>query len=240
MKNLLLIFILIFCSFISSQAQRSREYMLSVGSNYSGEALNVFDLRDKRGAEGSFYWNDSWYDGSIKLVSGKTIKDMPLKYDLLTNGLEIQVENDIKVLPGDIVEEFILKEVQANNEEQYYRFIRLDFFFDVDVIDRTFYELLQEGKTVSLLRKTKTEILEPNYVVILDAGSVNSKIIKKDKLMIFDGVNLQDFPKRKGKMLKILEKYKAGVTDYYKQNKKAFKGRDKISVYRELISFVNP
>lgn len=236
MKNLSLTLIIILLSISMSWAQRSRDYALVVGDNYSGEALNVFDLRNKRGTVGSYYWDEEWTDGSIKLVNGKTITEMPLKYDLQSNGLEIKVKNDIKVLPGELVEEFVLTRNNSIEEEIFHRFIRLDLYFDVDVIDISFYELLQYGKKVSLLLKTDTEILEPNYVMALDAGSVKSKIIKKEKVMIFDGAILNQLPKGKNRMLKVLQKYKPGIQAFSDENKLNPKRIDDL---KKLIVFVN-
>lgn len=236
MKNLSLTLIIILLSISMSWAQRSRDYALVVGDNYSGEALNVFDLRNKRGTVGSYYWDEEWTDGSIKLVNGKTITEMPLKYDLQSNGLEIKVKNDIKVLPGELVEEFVLTRNNSIEEEIFHRFIRLDLYFDVDVIDVSFYELLQYGKKVSLLLKTDTEILEPNYVMALDAGSVKSKIIKKEKVMIFDGAILNQLPKGKNRMLKVLQKYKPGIQAFSDENKLNPKRIDDL---KKLIVFVN-
>lgn len=236
MKNLSLTLIIILLSISMSWAQRSRDYALVVGDNYSGEALNVFDLRNKRGTVGSYYWDEEWTDGSIKLVNGKTITEMPLKYDLQSNGLEIKVKNDIKVLPGELVEEFVLTRNNSIEEEIFHRFIRLDLYFDVDVIDISFYELLQYGKKVSLLLKTDTELLEPNYVMALDAGSVKSKIIKKEKVMIFDGAILNQLPKGKNRMLKVLQKYKPGIQAFSDENKLNPKRIDDL---KKLIVFVN-
>lgn len=236
MKNLSLTLIIILLSISMSWAQRSRDYALVVGDNYSGEALNVFDLRNKRGTVGSYYWDEEWTDGSIKLVNGKTITEMPLKYDLQSNGLEIKVKNDIKVLPGELVEEFVLTRNNSIEEEIFHRFIRLDLYFDVDVIDVSFYELLQYGKKVSLLLKTDTELLEPNYVMALDAGSVKSKIIKKEKVMIFDGAILNQLPKGKNRMLKVLQKYKPGIQAFSDENKLNPKRIDDL---KKLIVFVN-
>jgi hypothetical protein len=236
MKNISFTLLILLLSITVSFGQRSREYSLVVGDNYSGEALNVFDLRNKRGTVGDYYWNENWAEGSIKLINGKTIQDMPMKYDLQSNGLEIQVTNDIKVLPGELVEEFVIVKLNESEEEIFHRFIRLDLFFDVDVIDQSFYELLQEGEKVTLLRKTDTEILEPNYVAILDAGSVKSKVIKKEKVMIFDGVKLDELPKGKNRMIKVLSKYKSGIADFWDDNKLKPKQVDEL---KKLIVFVN-
>lgn len=240
MKNIFITLIMLCLSVSLSWGQRSRDYMLSVGSNYSGEALNVFDLRDKGSALGNYYWNDDWAKGSIRLINGKSINERPIKYDLLSNGIEIKVEDDIKVLPGDLVEEFVITTKTEAGDELFRRFIRLDLFFDKDVIDRTFYELIQDGEKITLLVKTDTEVLEPNYVAILDAGNVQSKIVKKEKIMIFDGTNLIKLPKSKGRMLNILERYKAGTKDYYKETVSKQKGKhDHISDLKQLLTFIN-
>lgn len=240
MKNIILALIITMFTYATAEAQRSRSYILAIGSNYSGEALNVFDLRDKKGTEGSFYWNEEWVDGSIKLVNGKTITDMPLKYDILSNTLEIKIRRDIKVLPGELIEEFVLISMTDVEEEIFHRFIRLDLFFDKDVIDRTFFELLQEGKEVSLLRKTNIDVLQPNYVAILDAGTTKAKIIKKEKLMLFDGVRLTPLPKSKKRALKTLDKYKEGASAHYQELIKQKKGkRNRVNDLIQIIEFVN-
>ncbi len=218
MKKTVLLILTMILSFSTTWAQRNQIFALAPNDSYSGEAVNVFDLRDKKDKLGSVYWNDLWADGSVKLIGGKTVNDMPLKYDLQANGLEIKVKNDIKVLPGDMIEEFIISYVHEGEEAIRHHFIRLDLFFDKDIIDHRFYELLQEGGKLNLLRKTELETLQPNYVTALDAGSVKAKILKKEKLMVFDGARLIVLPRGKKKKLKILENYKAGISGFYEES----------------------
>jgi hypothetical protein len=226
--------LLFFLSSFAIFAQRSRDYALSIGSQYSGEAINAFDMRDKT-TSGNSYFNEDWYQGAAQLVDGKKVENYLMKYDILANELDIKTEEQVKVIPCDWLEEFVLKApTAAGKEEQLHRFIRFDLFFKPNSSDEGFYELLYEGKKLNLLKQHFTETLQPDYVPALDVGSLTPKVIKKEKYFIFDGEALREVPRSKKKLLELLQPHQELAADYYKQNKPSPKREGEL---REFVKF---
>lgn len=229
MKTLKLLVPLTFLLLIHSSAfsQRDRPLLGIVGTRYSGEAIDTYDLRDKDATKGSFYWSDEWHTGAILTIDNKNLEGLPVKYDLLTQNLEIKTEDDIKAIPTDFVKEFVIvAKLSETLPVRTYRFIRVDMHFDPEYNDPSFYVLVHEGKKLNLLLRYETEVLKPNYVAILDAGSVQSQILKKEKFMVYDGENVMEMPKKKKQAIALLSAYKADVGDYIKAEKINLKNWD--------------
>ena len=66
---------------------------------FSGGVMRTMNIKSKpKETKGSVYYSDSWRTGNIYLFSGEIIKNYPLKYDLKKQEIEIQVDDDIKVI----------------------------------------------------------------------------------------------------------------------------------------------
>ena len=201
--------------------------MVLAGDRYSGEAINTFDLRDKDKTKGTYYWSDEWNQGAAMMIDGKKLDGFPLKFDLLAQTLEIQAGGDIKVLPVDLIKEFkISAKLGEYTPFRTYKFIRIDMHFSPEFDDPSFYVVVYEGKKLNVLLDYEIEVMKPNYVAILDAGSVNPTIVKKERYKFFDGDKLVEMPTKKKAMISLLTPYKSDVADFIKQEKISLKKWD--------------
>ena len=86
----------LFCAFVfQGFAQRSDPFTMRLQNLYSGEAIDVYDLRSQE-VEGSLYWNEAWAKGTVKLANGGKVDAFPMRFDLMGQGLEIHLGSETK------------------------------------------------------------------------------------------------------------------------------------------------
>ena len=210
-----LVSLILLCSLTSlTFGQRlNNNYISGAANTYSGEGLNVFDLRDRNSTKGSSYWSDEWHDGQVYLKDSSSVKGYALKYDLMGDVVEIQVSTNVKVLPTSRIIEFY---IDVNGTT--HKFINPTEYYEITTPTIGFFEAIYEGKSI-ILKKFELDILQPDYVPALDAGSLSKKIVQQKRYYwIYDG-QLNIMPKSKSKMLKLMELLHPGVMEYAKEEK---------------------
>jgi len=205
--------------FSQSFAQRSDPFTIRMQNLYSGEAIDVYDLRSQK-VEGSLYWNEIWAKGTVKLKNGGKVDAFPMRFDLMGQGLEIFLGSETKLLPGSMIEEFYLEGEKGG----LHHFISPTSYFGYDGFIDGFFEVLIEGPW-TLLLKSEVEVLKPNYVVALDAGSSNQTAIRQDMFYFFYEGELIRIPKQKKKAIKTLSPYIPNLDTRVKTDKINFKQR---------------
>ncbi|MFK7926227.1 MAG: hypothetical protein AB8H47_30035 [Bacteroidia bacterium] len=216
MKSCFLSFILLL---ILSQgfAQRSDPFTIRMQNLYSGESIDVYDLRSQT-VEGSLYWNETFAKGTVKLRNGGKVDAFPMRYDLMGQGLEINLGSETKLLPASMIEEFYLEGEKGG----LHHFISPSDYFNYKGFIDGFFEVLQEGPW-TLLLKSEIDVLKPNYVVALDAGSSNQTAVRTDLFYLYHEGELIRIPKQKKKAIKALKPYIPNIEARVKSEKLNFK-----------------
>ena len=87
---------------VTTYAQNLNDAVIVV----NGGTVQTMDIKSKpKETEGSFYYNDDWYTGTIKLFSGEEIQAYPLKYDMKMNQIDIKVNESVKVISIGAIKE---------------------------------------------------------------------------------------------------------------------------------------
>lgn len=201
MKSLFLSLSLLLSFALSGFAQRSDPFTMQLQNLYSGESIDVYDLRSQK-QEGTLYWNPEWAKGTVKLKNGGKVDAFPMRFDLMGQGLEIFLGSETKLLPGSMIEEFYLEGPLGG----LHHFVNLSPYFGFQGFSDGFFEVMIEDDW-TLLQKAEIEILKPNYVVALDAGNMNQSIIRKDVYYLFHDGELVRIPKQKKKAIRVLGDY---------------------------------
>ncbi len=189
---------------------------------YQGNRINIFDLRPRE-QEGTFYFSEEWMEGAILYKNGNVLTDHMVRYNQKDNSIEIKSGIGILELPGYYVKEFTLQKLDHKGQfKERIRFINPAQLNGGFAFNIGFLEEIYSGK-MSLYSAHKAELVRADYVPILSAGNTRSRIIKRKKRFLFDGRVLMELPKQKGKILGLLERYKAGVVDFVKDNKISLK-----------------
>ena len=211
MKNLIAS-ILVLIS-LSSFAQNPNDAVIVI----SGGSIRTMNIKSKpKETKGSYYYNDKWYTGTIKLFSGEEVQAYPLKYDMKMNQIDIKVNESVKVLSIGAVKEIIW--VKPTGRSEVLRNISLY----KNIEGYGFVSVLADGK-LSLFKKTELSLLGSNYNTAMDVGSQSDKYVKKEKYFIKSGDKIILIKKKKKNILNKFKDKAEEVELYATENNLNFK-----------------
>jgi hypothetical protein len=124
------------------------------------ENINGVPIRTISGytdVSGSPFLSDQWVKGMVKLVDGRTYKDVLLKYDQLKDELYFQDKKKDTLIFVDPVREF--KVEYAANDEMHEKLFRNGYKNIPNSTENSFFEVLSDG-TAQLLKRTTKSISE--------------------------------------------------------------------------------
>ena len=214
----LIFFLLGFCTSGFSQIEEIEGRLLR--PTHPGGIVEISELPPPK-VIGSNYIYDAWKLGSVTLSDNKSIENIPLKYDLKQNILEVSTDSGIKVIYSERIDFFEwltdngTKEVFANAEL---------FKCDVD-LPTGFFEIIFEGKLI-LAAKKQVEYVSPHYNQALDAGNPDGRLITSETFFYIDERNnALQLPKRKKEFYTIFGTHAQEITTYMKSNNFGIKNR---------------
>lgn len=159
--------------------------------------------------EGTPYIDEEWANAEILFKSNEVIKNIPVKYDLQENIMEIKTKKTIKVCPSDRIIAFELSNNEAEETRKYVNCNR----FKIEEDLKGFYEVLVDNdKGMGLFLKTEVTLKKSNYNPALDVGDMTTKVIKRDNFFLVSGDYATRVPKNKKSFLKAF-KGKSSVID---------------------------
>ncbi|MCD9014606.1 hypothetical protein [Parachryseolinea silvisoli] len=176
----------------------------------------------------SVYLHDDWVNGTLMLLSGDTLADLSLKYDIKNSLLEINTPAGIKVASLSKIKGFELavmprKQLFLNaNRQQVPGLTGL-------------VEVLAKGNT-SLYAKPSVEIIAGNYNAALDVGSRGDKAIKKEDLFLVKDGKATDVTRAGKKVVGQFQGREADIEKYVKDNHLSYKKKDDLA---RIIRFAN-
>lgn len=177
---------------------------------------------------GSEYLNDEWLEGSIFLFSGDAIENLPLKYDLENERMEIKTKVDIKILNREMIRMFKWKKLIESDDRLFINCSEYDFE-GTKLIG--FFEVLVDGD-LALFLKTDLLTVKAYYNQALDAGHREDRIIKEEKKFIGSGSMVYDW-KNKKEFYSLFNEKSAAIKTYVKNNKLDIKD------HSDLIKVIN-
>lgn len=220
-------------SFLFSQDNNTQVFVIDHMTN-PGEVLEEIPL-PLSSLEGTFYLEDEWQTGNIYLKTNQVLKNLPLRYDLEHEILEIRVQNNVKVCRPDMLKKFEWKNKESG---KYQTFVNTAHFTPTNIkLHKGIMEVLVEDN-VSLLKETTIKIIKSTYVPTVDVGQRNDRIKKDDKYYLQIDNKLFGIQKRKEKNLAILQDCKS-LDNFIKVNHLRFNTKeDLIAIVREYNSCV--
>ncbi len=122
----------------------------------------------------ALYLSDQWNQGIVVLLSGDSIVQYPIKYNLSTKNVEVKTKQAIKVVP--------LKDMRSFywfDDGNRYDFINGSGYTTEALPYTGYFQVLIEG-TVNLFKKTHLSVQKANYRPELDVGSPNDRVVKTE------------------------------------------------------------
>lgn len=195
--------------------------------------VQAYDLRTRTQIKRYFLFND-WREGKFIFVDGiPTKRTFPLKYDVLNQELVVDMAGSEYVVPMDSIYGFVLDDYfkQVSGSEGLIFQIRRG---GKDGKKRTIYERVLDGK-FRLYVGHYAEKMKPNYNAALDTGSLDEKIVKKEKFYLYDNGRMKEIPKKRKSAEKFFAAYPA-AKKYLAKHRVNFKNKKSLS---DLVLFMN-
>ena len=155
-----------------------------------GDYMRVYEIPLGSGLSGTPYLNEKWQKADIILLHDDLlIKDIPVKINVRSSWLEVNLKGKIYLLDADDIYSFFLK---GNN----------DAFITTNALDKNgpsgFYKVIYNDKS-SLLCFYSASIKQANYVPAFDAGEQDDKIVIEKTYYAFINGQLIELEKKSKK-----------------------------------------
>lgn len=189
MKNKILLIICIFFVLLN----KNNAYAQFV-QDINGRPFNANKYADVTGSPFLF---DKWMEGIVKLQGGDTYKNIPLRYDAISNELYFKSKKGDTLTFVEPVVEFQLLGEAGGAKTTYRRGYANIGKYTID----TFYEVLTDGTAQLLKRTSKYIVKNKPYNSATETQTVNEDIsyyifadskmtlIKKDKKYVLPALN---------------------------------------------------
>jgi len=230
---LCIFFVLIIVSNHHLFAQFERTAGKIVADKQPGGIIEAWDLERSNILEGSFFINDNWYVGDVKLYDGRELENMPLKYNLRDDFLHILDNNNemVGVIKLDKIAAFEWFNMEEKKNKRYVNC--LDYKVnDTHLIGVA--EILIDGKADLLIYK-ELDLLKGNYSLIHDAGQKNDEYVINDHYYICIDETMHHI-KNKKSLLGIFEPYQEKMDQFIKANHLRAKNENDL---QEIVNYYN-
>lgn len=183
---------------------------------YFAQDVNGQPLRTKRylDVNGSAYLTDSWQKATVELNDGKTY-NLDIKYDMVADNLLFKNKNGDSLAFTQPVKQF---KIELLNDSRIGAHLFRSGFPSAGgkSSETTFYEVLYDGGTKLLKKRSKTVWEETNTY---GSANINKNII--EKVLYFVDKNNQMIPLKNDRksVLAVLSDKQADVDKYIKDNK---------------------
>jgi len=131
---------------------------------------------------GTYYYQDDWNPGGLKTNSGIHLTNIHVKWNLLTNNIEVRIGQDTYLIDDDQVAEFYFKD----QKEYDHRFVNVKNTTFPNRPVSGFYEILVELET-GLISLSQLGFAEAAYSIQLDAGRKEDKYQVRETFFLFQG-----------------------------------------------------
>ena len=166
--------------------------------------------------KGDVYLNNQWFATDITLANKSKLKGFLTRLNLETNQLQINVNDQIRVLSFKEVSSFSW--LDGNLGDTVHFVSGKDYRKNGVPIDG-FFQILKTG-TWTLLSKPTLVLIKNTYVAALDAGERNNKWVKRDELYILNQTQLFNTNLSKNKFISQFPSDLQGAIKDFQSSKK--------------------
>jgi hypothetical protein len=202
------------------QKDYAADQVMSWNSKAGANTSNIvmgFDERTGK-LKGDVYLEEEWQLGDLKLKNGMLLEDLWMRYDLMSNYLEIRTEKAVKVLNEDKVASFTL----MNEMGSVHTFTNADQYVQDDVELLGVFEVLADGQ-YKLFARPELKIKEPNYVPAFDVGTMDTKILKDKTYYLAKGNEVLEVKGNQKKLMEFFNEKPEELQEFMKRNRLSFK-----------------
>jgi len=180
---------------------------------------------------GTSFYDTTWTMGSFILYHDTTLyNDIPARYDILRNVIELKLRVGMRLLEGVRVNSFALQQ----GDFQRTIFVNTQNFATDEKL-KGFFELVSNGK-LTLLRHHKTWIKKPTYNAALAVGSRDTEIIREQRFYYARDGRAQKLTLSKKSLLELMADKKVAMEAYFKEQSPDLKDKARLT---KLFDYYN-
>ncbi len=169
-----------------------------------------------------FYISDFFKTGDIYLRTGQKLSNVPIRYDIMRNRMEISFEDELKVLYASKIDSFTWFNPGGTGKS---KFVRCKRFKDIDEDMKGFLQVIAEGP-LTLGSYTYLKVYPATSSVSLSGSHRDHNIFKKEDFFVIAGDELDDFPKKRKEALTLMADHRDAVKRYMRQHGLIFSRKD--------------
>jgi hypothetical protein len=179
---------------------------------------------------GTSYLFDTWHLGNIDLGENGMIRNQFIRYDLANHYVEIKFDSIIKAVDGIFVNNFSLVDINGLLRN----YVNCGQYVYEDTRLLGFFEIISEGE-YSLFLRTESVFIESDYVMQVDMGKRDHKIVKEEEYYIANNKGVIKVPRSRSNILEIYSSTE-GLREFLKKEKISTKNASDL---RKLVDFLN-
>jgi hypothetical protein len=126
--------------------------------------------------EGSSYLNEEWVTGNIEIKKNTLLENLPIRYDLENQTLEIKYDGQVKICPLDRIQNFSYLNFGGNQFKYFNTSEVNNIGFD---LPKGICRILVDGNA-TLIKYIYAEKIKSNYNMALAIGDPNHKVVVKE------------------------------------------------------------
>lgn len=159
-------------------------FALTLGSSFSTNAQGIQNLTDISGTvmktntyseiKGSPFLTENWAQGNVKFVNGRVLTNIALKYDQVKDELLFKGKDNEEYYFSDLISEFDISYAKTQGDVKQ-RFIN-GFTPSKNLTEKSFYEVLVDGKVRLLKRSNKTITETKEYNAATSVKEINENV----------------------------------------------------------------
>ncbi len=170
---------------------------------------------ESSGSPQEIFIHEEWNQGYFLTRDGKMAYDVPLRYNLVTNQLEIQTSGDIKVASLGHLRNFYW--VDAVGAHRYYeQYINGNKYIYEGVPFQGLLQILLRG-SCELLACPTTTVIKAHYIPQLDAGHREDTYHKRTDYYLSKDGQLFFIPRNIKKFLSLFTPFEEDIRTYMKK-----------------------
>lgn len=205
--------------------------------NNNSYTINAFDINGKvltnksTDILGTPMLNSDWGKGWVKFKSGHLIKEIELQFNLAENELYFRKDN-LTYAFVDPLSEFELSYLDENTRRT--SLFRCGYPLNEENTELTFYEVVADGRSVQLLKKTKKLVqTKANY-----GQSAQKEYKELVQWYIYDSKRgiVNRIKKDIGSVKEALPSFTAQIDQFAKENKYKFRSEEEIIALLLLLN----
>lgn len=233
MRNLLMCFCMIALD-ATGQTNIQAQYALNRLSDSGGLSPNetVYGIPKAGGVlVGDFYYDTEFRMGSINVYGTESaLKNIPMRYNIETNEIELKYPRGIRVMAGEKVQSFAWENESGENAV----FINSKDFTYNNTRLIGFLEIIMQGE-IPCFRRKEISFKQNQYIPALNAGDKNTEVIKNEMYLFLLENELKNI-KNKRDLVSYFPSIENELQEFMKKNNLGLKHPDDL---KNIFYFIN-